>query len=313
MTPTHDPADVPTWPRYDLTVHDDGRIVSSGPMTPKSGHSDRASAVATVAGAADRLGRPVRARATEPDGTVWQLIISPGGEVSEAPGEGPHTRAPKKSHAKRKVKGVLPSSATPAAVTRAGQPGEPEGSESYAGPLSQVWEHLEAGRADQAIALAAGLDEQAAGVHGFSHPDALRIREAHARATALAGDAAGGIRLYRDVAERWYYRGDGERAEEVAGRAEMLWMQIVHVDQALSAGVDVIRLRNQIPGRSGEALTAVLEHWVWLEARAAAEKDAGERGPGVSPTPHGSAPVATWERPAVQPEQQAELRGPGRF
>ncbi|WP_210594202.1 hypothetical protein [Streptomyces sp. GESEQ-35] len=68
------------------------------------------------------------------------------------------------------------------------------------------------------------------------------------------------VSLYRDVAERWHYRGDSERAEAVASRAQVLWLQITRLDQALSVGDGVIRMRNQIPGEDGDALNAALEH-----------------------------------------------------
>ncbi|WP_329388099.1 hypothetical protein [Streptomyces sp. NBC_01716] len=299
--------DVPAWPVYDLTVHDDGRILTSGPLIPLSGHATRAAAIEVVAGAAARLGRAVRATATEPGGAVWQLIVSPEGEVSEVPGGGARTTAPKKRKGRRPVARSAEAADVPAASGP--RPGAPKGAETYAESLAQVREHLDAGRTDQAGELAARLDAQAAGVLGVSHPEALRIREVHARATALAGDVVGGVQLYRDVAERWHYRGDAEQAETAAGHAEMLWMRMTHVGQALSAGVDVIRMRNQIPGRSGEALAAALEHREWLlKAQDAGEPGAREQSVADTPAPRVVAdppapraprPAPTWERPAV--------------
>ncbi|MFD7285450.1 hypothetical protein [Streptomyces sp. NPDC059863] len=299
--------DVPAWPVYDLTVHDDGRILASGPLIPTSGHATRAAAIEVVADAAARLGRAVRATATEPGGAVWRLIVSPEGEVSEVPGGGARTTAPKKPKARRPVRRPAKAAAVPA--VSGPRPGAPKGTEAYAESLAQVRDHLDAGRTDQAGELAARLDTQAAGVLGVSHPEALRIREVHARATALAGDVVGGVQLYRDVAERWHYRGDAEQAEAAASHAEMLWMRMTHVGRALSAGVDVIRMRNQIPGRSGEALAAALEHREWLlKAQDASEPGARERpvadapAPRVvadAPAPRAPRPAPTWERPAV--------------
>lgn len=295
--------DVPAWPVYDLTVHDDGRILTSGPLIPLSGHATRAAAIETVAGAAARLGRAVRATATEPGGAVWQLIVSPEGEVSEVPGGGARTTAPKKR------KGRRPARAAAVPAASGPRPGAAKAAGTYAESLAQVRDHLDAGRTDQAGELAARLDTQAAGVLGVSHPEALRVREVHAQAAALAGDVVGAVQLYRDVAERWHYRGDAELAETVAGHAETLWMRMTHVGQALSAGVDVIRMRNQIPGRAGEALAAALEHREWLlKAQDASEPGAQERSvadapaPQVvadAPAPRAPRPVPTWERPAV--------------
>ncbi|MGX1249516.1 hypothetical protein RKD48_002027 [Streptomyces ambofaciens] len=299
--------DVPAWPVYDLTVHNDGRILTSGPLIPTSGHATRAAAIEVVAGAAARLGRAVRATATEPSGAVWQLVVTPEGEVSEVPGGGARTTAPRKRKGRRPVRRSAEAAAVPAASGP--RPGAPKGDETYAESLAQVVDHLDAGRTDQAGELAARLDTQAAGVLGVSHPEALRIREVHARATALAGDVVRGVQLYRDVAERWHYRGDAERAETAAGHAEMLWMRMTHVGQALAAGVNVIRMRNQIPGRGGEALAAALEHREWLlKTRDANEPGARKRSVADAPAPRVVAnrpapralrPALTWERPAV--------------
>ncbi|MET4926987.1 hypothetical protein P3L51_32320 [Streptomyces sp. PSRA5] len=298
MSTTHDSTDVPAWPVYDLTVHDDGRVLASGPLIPTSGHATRASAIEVVAGAATRLGRAVRATAVEPGGSVWQLIISPEGEVSEIPVGRQRTTGSRKRLTKRPMR-----AAAVVSDTSAPQTGARKGAEAYAESLALIRSHLEAGRTGQASTLAAQLDTRATGVLGVSHPDTLLIREVRARATALSGDTGGGIQLYRDVAERWHYRGDAEQAEAVAGRAELLWMRIVNVEEALSAGVAVIRMRNQIPGRAGAALNAALEHREWLlrahhmgGAGAAREHPVADPPTPRSPTPR---PTPTWERPAV--------------
>lgn len=303
MPTMRESTDVPAWPVYALTVHDDGRVLASGPRIETSGHPTRAGAIEVVAGAAGRLGRAVRATATEPDGTVWPLIVSPDGEVSEvktgraratAPKKRQETRQEKreekrreklqeKDRGRRPAKGGAKKGSDSAAAPG---PGAPEGAEAYAEPLARVTGHLDAGRADEAQALAAQLDTQVAGVLGVSHPVALGVREVRARATTEAGDPVAGIQLYRDVAERWHYRGDAEQAEAVAGRAEKLWTGITDVERALAAGVAVIRMRNQIPGRGGEALASVLEHRERL-LRAHATT-----GPGTEAAPV-MAPVAT--------------------
>ncbi|MFC9844405.1 hypothetical protein ACFWFF_03790 [Streptomyces sp. NPDC060223] len=320
MPTTYEDAEVPAWPVYALTVHDGGQVDASGPLVPAYGHADRASAIDTVAAAAARLGRPVRAEATEPDGTVWHLVISPEGAVRELPGGGQRTKATKKRHdrpdkpaprpahttpepavpqlpaetdgttiAVRTSAGPLangqpvtavpirpvPSTAVaasrqpgPVAASRQLGPGTDPGTDpaEYAESLALVTKLLQTGRVGRAASLASRLDEQAAGTLGVSHPDALRIREIRARVTALSGDALGGVQLFRDVAERWHYQGEGERAEAAAARAQALWLQITDLDPALSAAVAVVRLRNQIPGEGGAALTAALHHRAWLEA-----------------------------------------------
>ena len=398
MSAPHDTLDLPAWPVYSLTVHDGGRVDAFGPLVPEAGHPDRASAVGAVASAAARLGRPVRAEATEPDGTVWHLAISPDGTVGELPDDGSRARTPKRHTGKNARAGsgaaepVAPVRAAdltePVAPVEAVEPGGPvrtgrathaapgsigrpdpadtasdrpgppavmsprpdpepapaaaaayealpgpaaptgreaaaprAGAEVYAEPLAQVTDLLQKGRIGEAAALAVRLDEHAAGALGLSHPDALRIREIRARVTSLDGDTAAGVRLFRDVAERWHYRGNAEHAEAAAVRAETLWLQMTHPGAALSAGIDVVRLRNQIPGENGEALSAVLEHRAWLETAGGApgpvppREDtanapagtpplsttwAGASSPAVT-TARAGRPVLSWERPAQEP------------
>ncbi|MEU9748669.1 hypothetical protein [Streptomyces niveus] len=297
MSTMRESADVPAWPVYALTVHDDGRVLASGPLIETSGHPTRAAAIEVVAGAAGRLGRSVRATASEPDGAVWPLIVSPDGEVSEVKTGRPRAAAPKKRAEKRrerrqeKDRGRRAAKSGPKEGSAAApRPGAPEGGEAYAESLAQVTGHLDAGRTDEARALATQLDTQVAGVLGVSHPVALGVREVRARATAEAGDPVAGIQLYRDVAERWHYRGDAEQAEAVAGRAEKLWTGIADVERALSAGVAVVRMRNQIPGEGGAALASVLAHRERLLRTPVAEA-APEATP-VTATPATAAPVA---------------------
>ncbi|MEU0147664.1 hypothetical protein ABZ119_17150 [Streptomyces sp. NPDC006288] len=337
MSTKHEHKDVPAWPVYDLVVHDDGRVVASGPLVPTTGHATRASAIGVVAVAAAGLGRAVRATATEPGGEVWQLVISPDGEVTEVPAAGSRGRGLRRRRWKRREKAAA---AAPGPTPHSGER-KGTGTGTYEESLDQVRDHLEAGRTEQAGVLAAQLDTRAAGILGVSHPETLRVREVRARATALAGDTVAGIQLYRDVAERWHYQGDGERAEAVASVAELLWMGITDVDEALAAGVAVVRMRSQIPGQDGDALTAVLKHREWLlKARAGngpgahtpggpgRSHDPNEpgtqtpsgpgtpdpsgpevRGPSIpevralgaegSPAPRSSRPAPSWERPAV--------------
>ncbi|MFJ2833059.1 hypothetical protein ACIPC1_36845 [Streptomyces sp. NPDC087263] len=363
MPTTYEDAEVPAWPVYALTVHDGGQVEASGPSVPAHGHPDRASAIDTVAAAATRLGRPVRAEATEPDGTVWHLVISPEGAVGELPGGGQRAKAKatKKRHDKSSARpaesaaprlsaetggGTIavrnspgppssghpvtavpirpgPSTAVVVASRRLGPAGahvghvghEPETDPrtdpvEYAESLALVTKLLRTGRVGKAASLASRLDEQAAGTLGVSHPDALRIREIRARVTALSGNALGGVQLFRDVAERWHYQGDGERAEAAAARAQALWLQITDLDPALSAAVAVVRLRNQIPGEGGAALTAAVQHRARLEAsRVAGGQPLREIAPAGPPgRVRTRRPMPSWERPAQETQETQETR-----
>lgn len=299
--PTYRAADVPAWPAYALTVHDDGRVDAAGPLVPFTTHPHRAAAVGAVAEASARLGRPVRAEATEANGTVWLLVVSPDGSVGEIAGaratERPRRRGTRATKASPPASAVSSASAaTAASSVSSAAPADAE--PDFAEGLALVAEHLEAGRIDPAAELAARLDRRAADTLGVSHPDALRIREVWARISALLGDTAAGVRLFRDVAERWHYRGETENAESAAARAVALWLQITDLDTALATGMGVVRMRNQIPGEGATALTEALKHQAWLEnTRAATGQGAApEAAQGVAPevaaTPvAGSGPV----------------------
>ncbi|MFJ3194680.1 hypothetical protein ACIPJQ_18895 [Streptomyces griseoviridis] len=277
--PTYDPADVPAWPAYELTVHADGKVEAAGPLVPSATHPHRHAAIGTVAEASARLGRPVRAKATEADGTVWHLVVAPDGSVGELPAG--RSAAPSRKRAgKSSSRAARTAPQAPPAATAPPAEAEP----AFADGLALVAEHLEAGRIEVAAELAARLDRCAADTLGVSHPDALRIREVLARISALLGDTAGGVRLFRDVAERWHYRGAHADAESAASRAVALWLQITDLDTALATGMSMVRMRNQIPGENGTALTEVLTHQSLLEAQKAGAT-AATREPAVDAAP----------------------------
>ncbi|MFJ6126093.1 hypothetical protein ACIQKE_13490 [Streptomyces griseoviridis] len=280
--PTYDPADVPAWPAYELTVHADGKVEAAGPLVPSATHPHRHAAIGAVVEASARLGRPVRAKATEADGTVWHLVVAPDGSVGELPAG--RSAAPSRKRAgKSSSRAARTAPQAPPAATAPPAEAEP----AFADGLALVAEHLEAGRIEVAAELAARLDRRAADTLGVSHPDALRIREVLARISALLGDTAGGVRLFRDVAERWHYRGAHADAESAASRAVALWLQITDLDTALATGMSMVRMRNQIPGENGTALTEVLTHQSLLESQKAGATGAtaATREPAVDAAP----------------------------
>lgn len=89
--------DVPAWPTLRIVLTGDDRATVEGrPVAPIAGVTVREVAVATAAAHAQALGltRPVRAVATDPDGTQWPLIVHPNGSASA--GAGDPIRPPKK-------------------------------------------------------------------------------------------------------------------------------------------------------------------------------------------------------------------------
>ncbi|MGW3200125.1 hypothetical protein ACWDBD_37275 [Streptomyces sp. NPDC001118] len=82
---TVDPQSVPAWPLVTIVMTQDGTVLVNDVAVPvPAGADPRAAGVAAAAEHATRLGlaRPVRANATEPDGTVWPLLIHPDGTAT---------------------------------------------------------------------------------------------------------------------------------------------------------------------------------------------------------------------------------------
>jgi hypothetical protein len=83
-----DPSAVPAWPHIDLALTADGHVMVNDKLVavPPGVADPRAYAVALAATELTRVGlaRPVRASARDPDGTVWPILIHPGGAATEA-------------------------------------------------------------------------------------------------------------------------------------------------------------------------------------------------------------------------------------
>ncbi|MGW7002842.1 hypothetical protein ACWGCW_08435 [Streptomyces sp. NPDC054933] len=82
-----DPDSVPAWPLLTITLTAEGTaLVNDSPVQHPPEVDPRTAAVAAAAGHIGQLGlaRPVRANATDPDGTVWPLIIHPNGTATAA-------------------------------------------------------------------------------------------------------------------------------------------------------------------------------------------------------------------------------------
>jgi hypothetical protein len=82
---TDDVAAVPAWPVIAIELTAAGHALVNATPVP-AGENARAAAIEAAARYAARLGRPVRATATEADGTSWPLIIHPDATVSAAGG-----------------------------------------------------------------------------------------------------------------------------------------------------------------------------------------------------------------------------------
>jgi hypothetical protein len=97
--------DVPAWPSLAITLAADGSAQVEGrPVPAVPGFSVREAAIAAAALHVRSIGlmRPVRAVATEPDGTQWPLIVHVNGSASAA---GHPVNPPKKKRLRRERSG----------------------------------------------------------------------------------------------------------------------------------------------------------------------------------------------------------------
>lgn len=129
---------VPRWPRIDAIVREDGsgEVTIDGtfhPITTGSLEEARVEVLRRVTENAAKVGRPVRASATGPEG-LWNLIVHPDGTVVPeedelAPPSAPTPQAPPTSSSPVSIPGETPGEAP------AGIPGDLSGPTSTPGPV----------------------------------------------------------------------------------------------------------------------------------------------------------------------------------
>ncbi|MCY9785691.1 hypothetical protein KIK06_17535 [Nocardiopsis sp. EMB25] len=86
-SPSIDHKRIPAFPKITAQIADDatGEVSINGishPITGEGINDVRTRIVATISATADKIGRPVKATTTDPDG-VWPLIIHPDGTVEQ--------------------------------------------------------------------------------------------------------------------------------------------------------------------------------------------------------------------------------------
>lgn len=107
-----DPDSVPDWPHPVVAVHPEGIDIDGQPVqlppgiAPESAQA-RQFALREVAARYAGLNRPVKVRARDPDGTGWDLIVTPDGSVapvSDEPAEYPGGKAPRRKGGRRRAR-----------------------------------------------------------------------------------------------------------------------------------------------------------------------------------------------------------------
>ncbi|MYR87581.1 hypothetical protein GTY41_22255 [Streptomyces sp. SID685] len=127
-------------------------------------------------------------------------------------------------------------------------------------PHAAISTAVQAGRHEEADAIAARHQEAAADEHGPASEDALHWAEVRADLAMFAGDAARSCQGWMAVAERRLAAGQGADApavEAAVDRAHHQWGRIGEAARARELGPALAELRARVPGRRRGALEDV--------------------------------------------------------
>ena len=127
-------------------------------------------------------------------------------------------------------------------------------------PHAAISTAVQAGRHEEADAIAARQQEAAADEHGPASEDALHWAEVRADLAMFAGDAARSCQGWMAVAERRLAAGqeaDAPAVEAAVDRAHHQWGRIGEAARARELGPALAELRARVPGRRRGALEDV--------------------------------------------------------
>ncbi|MFI6373832.1 hypothetical protein [Streptomyces sp. NPDC050546] len=127
-------------------------------------------------------------------------------------------------------------------------------------PHTAITAAVQAGRHQDADALAARHEQAAVAAHGPASEEALHWAEVRADLAMFAGDAARSCRTWLAVATARLNAGqavDAPAVESAVDRAHHQWGQIADSAQARDLGAGLAALRGRVPGRREGALDHV--------------------------------------------------------
>ncbi|AZM51339.1 hypothetical protein DMA15_01040 [Streptomyces sp. WAC 01529] len=166
----------------------------------------------------------------------------------------PHA-APLGSH----VTPLHPETAPPAAYPPPRPAGPPPGAQdAHTDPHAAITAAVEAGRHDEAAALAASWEQTALRMHGPGSNEVIHWMEVRADLARFAGDPARSCETWLAVATARLTAGqapDSPEVEAAADRAHHLWDRVRDPEAVRALGPDLIRLRRRVPGRQRGTLT----------------------------------------------------------
>ncbi|MER6284948.1 hypothetical protein [Streptomyces sviceus] len=136
-------------------------------------------------------------------------------------------------------------------------------------PHVQVTAAVQAGRHQEADALAAAHEQAAARAHGPASEQALHWSEVRADLAMFARDSARSCRIWLTVAETRLAAGqapDSPGVEKAVDRAHHQWGQVRDKSRAQELGTLLAQLRTRVPGRRPGALENVRKQLRELQA-----------------------------------------------
>ncbi|WP_328977375.1 hypothetical protein [Streptomyces canus] len=136
-------------------------------------------------------------------------------------------------------------------------------------PHAQITAAVQAGRHQDADALALAHEQAAARAHGVASEQALHWSEVRADLAMFARDSARSCRIWLTVAETRLTAGqspDAPTVEKAVDRAHHQWGQVRDKTQAQELGALLAQLRARVPGRRPGALENVQKQLRELQA-----------------------------------------------
>ncbi|MFE3033469.1 hypothetical protein ACFXKY_17700 [Streptomyces canus] len=159
--------------------------------------------------------------------------------------------------------------AGPVAMDRAPHPATVSPPPPPQDPHVQVTAAVQAGRHQEADALALAHEQAAARAHGMASEQALHWSEVRADLAMFARDSARSCRIWLTVAETRLSAGqspDAPTVEKAVDRAHHQWGQVRDKTQAQELGALLAQVRARVPGRRPGALENVQKQLRELQA-----------------------------------------------
>ncbi|MFF7995066.1 hypothetical protein ACFZDG_35515 [Kitasatospora xanthocidica] len=254
---------VPGWPLAVIELGSESTKVNGDPVEVSPGEDARATAFAHAVTQAARIGRPIRVKVIESDGTERVLAAHPDG--AETVLQEPKAQRGKKGKAPKPTKASKTAPKVP----------KTQGPASGTNPTEAVAPTAGGPHADLKPALAAG-DWLAAATALKSLKGAgqdNRVAELESQLAGLRGDDASAAKQYAALALARHGSLGPDHPETVraADLAQEAWGRVTDPDEAKRIGTALLALRDLVPGPGARAGAQVRAGLARLHVRTALE------------------------------------------